>query len=89
MSKIIKVGDVVMWRGCFGTHPPLSAQIKSIELGTVKRSKHGAPVPAVSEELKDFCVFSLHNGHWAYGSQIDTVTNNSDNENQVQRNPSE
>jgi len=73
MTNKIKQGDVVLWRGCFNTQLPIEATIESIELGSVKRSKYGNKVTSIPEELKDFCCFSLSNGHWAYGEQITTL----------------
>jgi hypothetical protein len=67
----LKIGDKVMWRGAWGTQPPVVATIKGITLCPVG-SKHGDPVNSVSWDtvVNGKVVFDLTNGHWAYGHQI-------------------
>ena len=43
----LKIGDKVMWRGAWGTQPPVVATIKGIDLCPVG-SKYGKPVNSVS-----------------------------------------
>lgn len=66
---IIKVGDKVKWSGCFGAEPEKDAIVIGIEL-CENGSKYGMPVKAVYEKHIEDAVFSLDNGHWAYGHQI-------------------
>jgi hypothetical protein len=69
----IKIGDVVMNRGCFGMNPPMEATVTGIELTPFIRYKYGEPVTEIPIEKKDYCVFSLAGGHWAYGEQITPI----------------
>lgn len=73
MKDLIIIGDVVMWSGCFNTQSPIEATITKIELCSSRRMKYGREIDIVSTENKDFCVFSLSNGHWAYGEQITPI----------------
>jgi hypothetical protein len=73
MDKI-KIGDTVNWRGCWGFDDPKPAEIKQIELCT-ERSKEGTPVPEIDTHLKNSCVFTFTNNHWAYGKQIEKYEN--------------
>jgi hypothetical protein len=70
----IKVGDTVMWRHGWGKDPAKEAVIESIDLCSQPHEKYGQDVPEVDIEDKDRCCFSLKNGHWAYGTQIDPLT---------------
>jgi hypothetical protein len=69
----IQVGDTVMWRGGFGRDSAREAKVTSIEICPHKREKYGTPVDSIRFPDKDFGVFMLDNGHWAYGEQIDSV----------------
>jgi hypothetical protein len=72
MSNKIQIGDTINWRGAWGSQPAKKATIEAIEL-TDGESKYGTAVTEVPAESKDLCVFSLTNGHWAYGWQIDLL----------------
>jgi len=74
MSDKIKVGDTVMHRGCWGADAPKKAVITSIELCKNEREKYGIDMQEVYAKDKDRCCFTLDNGHWAYGEQIDLIT---------------
>ena len=67
---ILKIGDTVNWRGCFGSDPKKPAVIEHIEI--TGGGKYGTPVKQVSwEEVYDRnLVVTLENGHWAYAEQI-------------------
>lgn len=71
MSKALKVGDVVMWRGGFGDQEPVPAVVTTIEINT-GGSKYGTQVESAAwSAITDRdAVISLDNGHWAYGGQI-------------------
>lgn len=69
----IQVGDTVMWRGSFGREAAREAKVTSIEFCTYKREKYGTPVDSIRFADKDYGLFILDNGHWAYGEQIDSV----------------
>ena len=68
--KNLKVGDTVVWRGCFGSEEAKNAVVKGIELCEKRRSKYGVKVTEVPWDKKDYIIVSLDNGHWAYGDQI-------------------
>ena len=70
--SMVKVGDTVLWRGCFGTEAPRRVKVTGLETTRLPRTKYGrhvtrAPWRMVNENR---VVFWLDNGHWAYGSQI-------------------
>lgn len=69
----IKIGDTVNWRGAWGAQQAQAAIITDIELCEAPRMKYGKPVKSVAVEDKDRCIFSLSNGHWAYGTQVSTI----------------
>ena len=71
--KIIQVGDIVSWRGSWGTEPPRAAKVIGIEKTERPREKNGQSVNSVMVEEKYRAVFSLDNGHWAYGNQIQHI----------------
>jgi hypothetical protein len=70
MSKVLKIGDKVWWRGGFGSEPAEEAVIEGIEI--TYGYKYGDPVDEVSwSEVYDRnVVVNLENGHWAYAEQI-------------------
>jgi hypothetical protein len=72
MSKILKIGDKVMWRGGFGTEAPKEAIVESIEL-CKSGDKYGDSVDSVDWSKKDRIVVDLNNGHWAKGHQISPI----------------
>jgi len=69
MSKL-KIGDVVNWRGAFGSDAPKEAIVEGIEI--TNGGKYGDEVNEVSwSKVYDRnVVVNLNNGHWAYASQI-------------------
>ena len=73
MSKTIKIGDTVVWRGCFGHDMPLSATVEGMTLTDNPREKYGMEVDKVyKRDVRDNrVVFDLDNGHWCYSEQID------------------
>lgn len=60
--NIIKVGDRV------STNHGI-ANVTAIEYCT-DDPKYGQDMQQVGEDIKDYCVFDLNNGHWCYGSQL-------------------
>ena len=69
MEQTLKVGSKVIWRGAWGTQPPIETTIESMEL-----CESGVCGEDITECTKDNyinCVFGLANGHWCYGHQID------------------
>lgn len=68
--KKLKVGDLVLWRGAFGSDSPKKAEVESMQ--RVKSGeKYGDDVIEMDwRDVREECVVSLTNGKWAYGSQI-------------------
>lgn len=69
-KPIIKVGDTVMWRGCFGRDAAVPAKIEQMEMTEQPRTKYGVEVRAAFWDDKDYLLVTLDNGHWAYGEQL-------------------
>ena len=67
---MIKIGDKIKYRSCFGAGAVVEATITSMELCEQERGKYGTPVEAALLESKRFLVVGLDNNSWAYGSQI-------------------
>lgn len=70
MENIIKAGTKVKYRGCFGMDAPTIVEVKYIQRSEYKRDKYGVEVDSVPFSEREYCVFSLNNGHWCYGEQI-------------------
>ena len=66
---MIKIGDKVYYRSCFGGGPILEDTVTRIELCEQERGKYGTPVEAARLESKRYLVIGF-DGSWAYGSQI-------------------
>ena len=55
----------------FGTmDAPTIVEVKYIQRSEYKRDKYGVEVDSVPFSEREYCVFSLNNGHWCYGEQI-------------------
>ena len=70
MENIIKAGTKVKYRGCFGMDAQTIVEVKYIQRSEYKRDKYGVEVDSVPFSEREYCVFSLNNGHWCYGEQI-------------------
>jgi hypothetical protein len=70
MAKL-KIGDKVMWSGCWGSEEPKEATVISISKTTRPREKYGEDV----DEVDWACNFTvcLDNGHWAYDTQLSRI----------------
>jgi hypothetical protein len=66
MRKQLQIGTKINCR--FG-----EAKITAIELCEQAGEKEGIPMKKVWIDLKDRCVFTLDNGHWQYGYQVEAV----------------
>ncbi len=75
MQQTIHVGDTVLWRGCFGSDSPKLAVIEYMELCKDIHMKEGEPVEEVTLQELPRAIVDLDNGHWAYGTQIQPLTN--------------
>ena len=65
----IQRGDLVWWRGSFGTEGWKQTKVLTIDK-CPDGGKYGDPVESIPLVEKDTCVFDLACGHWAYGYQI-------------------
>lgn len=70
--KTLRVGDLVNWRGGWGTDAPRLARVKLIEIDCNQLAENGLVVAECSweEARKGSTVVDLDNGHWAYGDQL-------------------
>jgi len=70
MSQTVKIGDTVLWRGGWGAEPEKRAKVIGLEI-TQWHEKDGKEVNEADWSLaQDDCLlFTLDNGHWAYGTQ--------------------
>ena len=75
MAEKVKSGDTVLWRGGWGSDAPLEAVVDGLDITDEPREKYGTPVQEAywSDVQDNRVLFSLSNGHWAYGSQISEV----------------
>ena len=71
-TTTLRVGDPVMWKGSWNTQPAERAVVTGLQVTDHPREKYGEEVESVSWALVDAnrVLFSLDNGHWAYGDQI-------------------
>jgi len=68
----VSVGDIVVWRGSFGQDKPEQAIVMGLEITQYPNEKDGTKVESAlwKEVYENRVIFSLDNGHWAYGRQI-------------------
>ncbi len=73
--NILKVGDTVKWRGCFGSDNAENAVIESIQQGAYSGDKDGVDVDGVlwSDFTDRDYIVTLTNGFWAWAYQIDKI----------------
>lgn len=71
-SNLLKIGDNVMWRGAFGTEPPVEATVEGLEWCKVGEKEGGRELKSINWDKVDSrqLIVSLTNGHWARGTQI-------------------
>lgn len=70
----MKVGDIVKWHGCFGCNAAQEAKVECIEVVDAYEKEGGVEVDECDWPLPaNRIVVSLDNGHWAYGSQIESI----------------
>ena len=72
-KNIIKIGSKVMYRGSFGMGCPEKVTIESIDMCKKERDKYGDAVESIDWGMKNYGCFTLSNGHWCYGEQIDSL----------------
>ena len=72
-KNIIKIGSKVIYRGNFGMGCPEKVTIESIDKCKKERDKYGDAVESIDWDMKNYGCFTLSNGHWCYGEQIDLL----------------
>lgn len=75
MENTLRVGDMVSWRGAWGSERSLPVVVTAIIQTRGPREKDGEAVPSLPwSQVHTGCVVDLANGHWAYGHQIAPVS---------------
>ena len=72
-KNIIKIGSKVIYRGNFGMGCPEKVTIESIDMCEKEGDKYGDAVESIDWGMKNYGCFTLSNGHWCYGEQIDSL----------------
>ena len=72
-KNIIKIGSKVIYRGNFGMGCPEKVTIESIDMCEEEGDKYGDAVESIDWDMKNYGCFTLSNGHWCYGEQIDSL----------------
>ena len=72
-KNIIKIGSKVMYRGSFVMGCPEKVTIESIDMCEKEGDKYGDAVESIDWDMKNYGCFTLSNGHWCYGEQIDSL----------------
>lgn len=74
MAKL-KVGDSVMWRGAWGSEPPVKVKVIAMQK-CPSGSKYGRDVESADwDTVRNgrTIVVDLDNNHWAYGDQLSPI----------------
>ena len=83
-KNIIKIGSKVMYRGSFGMGCPEKVTIESIDMCEKERDKYGDAVESIDWGMKNYGCFTLSNGHWCYGEQIDLLLDEEEPEEEIE-----
>ena len=83
-KNIIKIGSKVMYRGNFGMGCPEKVTIESIDKCKKERDKYGDAVESIDWGMKNYGCFTLSNGHWCYGEQIDSLLDEEEPEEEIE-----
>ena len=83
-KNIIKIGSKVIYRGNFGMGCPEKVTIKSIDKCKKERDKYGDAVESIDWDMKNYGCFTLSNGHWCYGGQIDSLLDEEEPEEEIE-----
>ena len=83
-KNIIKIGSKVMYRGSFGMGCPEKVTIESIDMCEKEGDKYGDAVESIDWDMKNYGCFTLSNGHWCYGRQIDLLLNEEEPEEEIE-----
>jgi hypothetical protein len=76
MGNLLKTGDTVKWKGCWGKDDVKLAKITEISLCVYENVKYGDIVSEVSWDKViggRKVIVDLDNGHWAWGFQISPI----------------
>jgi hypothetical protein len=66
----LQLGDLVWWRGAWGSNEPRIAQVDGIERYTPNGIRTTPPVVPWRDVMDGDVVVTLTNGHWAWAYQI-------------------
>lgn len=71
-NDIIKIGDTITYRGCFGSGPEETVKVEGLTITQYPRDKYGDNVQEVSVDLvkQNRVLFLLDNNHWCYSEQV-------------------
>ena len=83
-KNIIKIGSKVIYRGNFGMGCPEKVTIESIDMCKKERDKYGDAVDSIDWGMKNYGCFTLSNGHWCYGEQIDLLLDEEEPEEEIE-----
>ena len=83
-KNIIKIGSKVIYRGNFGMGCPEKVTIESIDMCKKERDKYGDAVESIDWGMKNYGCFTLSNGHWCYGEQIDSLLDEEEPEEEIE-----
>ena len=83
-KNIIKIGSKVMYRGLFGMGCPEKVTIGSIDMCEEEGDKYGDAVESIDWDMKNYGCFTLSNGHWCYGEQIDLLLDEEEPEEEIE-----
>ena len=83
-KNIIKIGSRVMYRGSFGMGCPEKVTIESIDMCEKEGDKYGDAVESIDWDMKNYGCFTLSNGHWCYGGQIDLLLDEEEPEEEIE-----
>jgi hypothetical protein len=72
MRTVLKVGDKIAYRGCFGSGPVEIVTVEGIEVTEHPREKYGESVTECSLDIvkQNRANLSLDNGCWCYSDQF-------------------
>ena len=83
-KNIIKIGSKVIYRGSFGMGCPEKVTIESIDMCEKEGDKYGDAVESIDWDMKNYGCFTLSNGHWCYGEQIDSLLDEEEPEEEIE-----
>ena len=83
-KNIIKIGSKVIYRGNFGMGCPEKVTIESIDMCEKEGDKYGDAVESIDWDMKNYGCFTLSNGHWCYGRQIDLLLDEEEPEEEIE-----